>query len=66
MRDVNRLYNFYNQLTSIHVSKFPDWRFGQLIMNFFGWLASNKGISDPFFLEEDEMLDYLSEYAEKF
>lgn len=40
----------------------PDWRFGQFICNFFGWMVSEKGI-DPFFPEEKEMVSLLSEYA---
>ena len=62
MRDPNRLYDFYQQLTEIHKCSFPDIRFGQLMSNFFGWLQVNKRI-DPFFPEEDKMLEYLKEYA---
>lgn len=62
MRDPNRLYSFYSELTEIHRRSFPDWRFGQLMMNFLGWVQINKG--DPFFPEEDRMLTYLKEYAE--
>lgn len=62
MRDPNRLDNFYFQLREIHKTKFPDWRFGQLMSNFLGWVYSQKNI-DPFFPEEDKMLKYLKEYA---
>ena len=61
MRDPNRFYNFYSELTEIHKRSFPDWRFGQLMMNFLGWVQSNK--CDPFFPEEDRMIEYLKEYA---
>lgn len=62
MRDPNRLDNFYFQLREIHQTTFPDWRFGQLMSNFFGWLYSGKKI-DLFFPEEDEMLKYFKEFA---
>ena len=42
MRNPNRLDNFYFQLREIHKTQFPDWRFGQLMSNFFGWLYSEK------------------------
>ena len=38
MRDPNRLNSFYNTMKKIHRKTFPDWRFGQLMSNFFGWL----------------------------
>ena len=63
MRDINRLDNFYNELKEIH-KKVPDWRFGQLCSNFFGWLMQEKGI-DLFFPEEDKMLEYLKEYIKE-
>ena len=62
MRDPNRLDNFYNTMRKIHRKTFPDWRFGQLMSNFFGWLYSEKKI-DLFFPEEDEMLKYFKEFA---
>jgi hypothetical protein len=63
MRDPNRLDNFYTELCQIHKEYFPDWRFGQLCSNFFGWLASAKQ-TDLFFPEESRMLEYLHEYCE--
>ena len=65
MRESNRLYNFYSELQKIHITFFPDWRFGQLMSNFFGWLVSEKDI-DIFFPEEDKMIEYLKEYTESF
>ena len=61
MRDINRLDNFYNELKNIH-KKFPDWRFGQLIINFQRWCNTVKKISDIFYLEEDECIFLLREY----
>ena len=64
MRDPNRLYDFYNELMKIHMEKFPDWRFGQLVNNLERWLQVNKKINDIFYIEEDVMLRYISEFAE--
>ena len=63
MRNTERLDNFYEELKSIHKRNFPDWRFGQLCSNFFGWLATVKKV-DLFFPEEDKVLEYLREYSE--
>lgn len=62
MRDPNRLNNFYDTMRNIHKKSFPDWRFGQLMSNFFGWLYSEKKI-DLFFPEEDKMIEYFKEFA---
>lgn len=64
MRDPNRLDSFYTELCQIHKKYFPDWRFGQLCSNFFGWLASTKQV-DLFFPEENRMLEYLHEYCQQ-
>ena len=62
MRNPDRLYEFYNELTRIHITYFPDWRFGQFCSNFFTWLTREKE-RDLFFPEEKEMIDYIREYA---
>lgn len=64
MRDVNRLYEFYNELMKIHMENFPDWRFGQLISNLERWLQMNKKINDIYFIEENAMLRYINEFVE--
>lgn len=64
MRDPKRLNKFYNKLREIHVTYFPDWRFGQLCSNFFGWVYQTKK-RDIFFPEEDEMIELLEEYSSK-
>ena len=63
MRNPDRLDSFYAEVCKIHKEQFPDWRFGQFISNFFGWIFSEKK-KDIFFHEEDDMLKYLHEYAE--
>ena len=65
MRDVNRLYGFYNTLMNLHMENFPDWRVGQFISNFEGWLLHNKKIDDIFYIEDDAMLDYINEFVER-
>jgi len=62
MRDPNRLDKFYTELCQIHKEYYPDLRFGQFMMNFLGWVQSEKQI-DPFFPEESRMLEYLHEYT---
>lgn len=49
MRDINRIDKFLKVL-GLCWKRVPDWRFGQLIVNFFTSLDK-----DPFFYEEDEM-----------
>lgn len=61
MRDPERLDKFYKELKKLHKKHVPDWRFGQLCCNFFGWVAQEKK-KDIFFPEEDDMLEYLKEY----
>lgn len=62
MRKVERLDEFYDELKEIHKKYFPDWRFGQLCSNFFGYLATEKKM-DLFFPEESEMIKYIREFA---
>lgn len=62
MRDPNGLYNFYNEVTRLHITYFPDWRVGQFWMNFLSWVENEKK-RYPFFVEESEMLTYLREYC---
>lgn len=64
MRNPKRLDDFYARMKKIHANFFPDWRFGQLMSNFFGWLMTEKGV-DCFFPEEDKMIQYLEQYAKE-
>jgi hypothetical protein len=59
MRDPERLEEFYKQLKELHQKKFPDWRFGQFMINFLGWLGKKR---DGFFPEEDEMAEYIKQF----
>lgn len=64
MRDINRLDKFYDELKEIHKKHFPDWRFGQFLVNVLAdWQAKTK--RDIFFLEEDEMIQIFRDYINK-
>ncbi len=58
MRDINRIDTFMDQVAYIWKEKFPDWRFGQLMSNFFCI------VGDPFYYEEDEFIVAFKAYAE--
>lgn len=58
MRDPARLDKFYEEMKKIHREYFPDWRFGQLMINFLSEVDS-----DPFFWEENKFIEKLREYA---
>lgn len=62
MRNPNRLYDFYNEVTRLHMTYMPNWRAGQFWMNFLGFVQRKKN-RDPFFPEEQELLAYLREYC---
>lgn len=62
MRNPKRLDSFYNELKEIHAEYFPDWRFGQFMLNFFGWVTNDKK-RDMFFPEEAETMKLLKEYC---
>jgi len=57
MRNPKRIYKFCNQLAEIWVTKCPDWRFGQFIVNVLGECDK-----DPFFYEENEMMEHIKKY----
>ena len=60
MRDPNRLDNFYEKFKELHKTYYPDWRFGQLIINFINW-HYYKYKTDPFYIEENKCLDRFEE-----
>ena len=62
MRKPERIDEFTKELNRIWKTYFPDWRFGQLCSNSFGWLVSEKKM-DLFFPEEEQMITYLREYC---
>lgn len=60
MRDPERIYSFCNQLATLWATHFPDLRFGQLVSIVFTKMQVEQ--RDPFFPEEDEMLNYFKKY----
>lgn len=65
MRNPERLDSFYEELKSIHQYNCPDLRFGQFVINVFGWISDTKQ-KRPFYLEEEEMLRLFLEYVQVF
>lgn len=63
MRNPDRLDSFYDEFKKIHKEELCDWRFGQLISNFFGWALGEHKISDIWFPEEKQWIDLLHEYV---
>lgn len=61
MRDVNRIPKFCNRLAELWAKEVPDWRFGQLVSNVLGYIYEKSG-RDPWFFEEDLMMQYIEEY----
>lgn len=57
MRKIERIEPFMKELAKIWIEECPDWRFGQLISN-----VLNSFEIDPFFIEEDEMLERFKKY----
>lgn len=62
-RDPNRLDDIYAEIARLHKEYLPDWRVGQLISNFVGWMYSEKH-RDVFFPEEDEFMEYFTEFVD--
>ena len=55
MRSPLRLEDFYTKIKELHQKFVPDWRFGQLMINFADWHKIKFGM-DFFYLEEDDFL----------
>ena len=61
MRDVMRIPPFMERLSTYWQESVPDWRFGQLMSNFLGYVYQETG-RDIFFIEEVEMLELMDKY----
>ena len=59
MRDPKRIQKFCNRLARAW-EMVPDLRFGQLMVNVLGEMER-----DPFFPEEDEMIEFIENYVKK-
>jgi len=60
MRNPDRINKFCNELADIWKTNACDWRFGQLMSNVLSEMQY-EGI-DPFFPEEDKMIEYLKKF----
>lgn len=54
MRNAARIVPFMTKLTHMWQQYVPDWRFGQLMSNFLGFVVSETHC-DIFFIEDKEM-----------
>lgn len=61
MRDPKRLDDFYDRMKKVHQEKLPDWRFGQLMLNFLRHTGTEIGI---FYMEDERLIKKLEEYAD--
>lgn len=62
IRDPERIDIFTSELNRIWKTYYKNWRFGQFMSNFLGFVTIQKE-RDIFFPEEDEMLTYLKEFC---
>ncbi len=60
MRDVNRLEPLYLEMAEVH-KKLPDMRIMQLMQCFMGDYYQKHKV-DPFYLEDDEMVQEFEKY----
>ena len=59
MRDSKRIQPFMQEMGDWWKSSFPDWRFGQVMVNFM------RTYGDPFYLEEDEFMEKFREFCQE-
>ena len=60
MRNPKRIDEFCNELKEMW-HRVPDWRFGQLMSNFLGFVSQETG-KDIWFIEEPEMIEFVKIY----
>ncbi|MBQ7171926.1 MAG: hypothetical protein IJR89_06595 [Clostridia bacterium] len=61
MRNPARIKPFCDKLQKYWKEKIPDWRFGQFMSNFLGWVVQETG-RDIFFTEDNEMTELLDKF----
>lgn len=61
MRDPKRIEPFIRKLADHWKGDIPDWRFGQFMSNFLGFVVSETK-RDLFFIEDDEMEQLLDKF----
>lgn len=63
MRDPKRLDDFYDKLKKIHQEKLPDWRFGQLMLNFLSrYMTGNE--AGLFYCEDERLIEEIEKYVD--
>ena len=61
MRDPQRIDPFIQKLGDYWKNRIPDWRFGQFMSNFLGYVMTETG-KDIFYIEEKEMEELLDKF----
>lgn len=64
-RPVERIPLFLERLGNVWMTHFPDWRFGQLVCNLDRHYRATHDDCDFFYLEEDDFVAFLEEYANR-
>lgn len=59
MRNNTRIHSITNRVGDLWFTKVPDWRFGQLMSNFFSSIQP-----DPFYIEDEDLVQRLEQYLE--
>lgn len=59
MRNTGRIFPLCNEIAIMWADVCPDWRFTQLMNNFFSWMGS-----DCFYVEDDRFLQKFKEFME--
>lgn len=57
MRDPERLLKYYVEIEEIHKKEVPDWRIGQVLVNFQRWLGR-----DIFYIEDEELVNLFRKF----
>lgn len=63
LKDPKRLDKFYKKLKDLHKRTVPDWRFGQLMVNF---IQSYGDMNTMFYWNEDDFIMRLTKFMEDF
>lgn len=64
MRDPKRLDKCYAIINEFHKDNLPDWRIGQLLMNFMGWYY-NTYKTDCFYIEDAEFVKRFKQFVKE-
>lgn len=61
MRNPERIKPFMQKFAHMWLQHVPDWRFGQLMSNFLGYVVSETR-QDIFFIEDDKMEELMLKF----